>query len=218
MRPCRLTVVGLCVTFCCMYCQAKELWKNPQAWQQLNKKMTVLQVTELLGEPLDKEKVDPSEVWYYHQAPLRTDGRITWRPKNGFVRFKKVPIDGQEAFLLLDWKLPLWRDVPMPPPEVNELAISVVPIAPVESEKEPVKTEVNLPPPPQQLAPAPAPQPKPQTSWQDMPTAALNWLKSIPRIWLLIGGGVIAFIIYVIFFKPDPAYRSPTKKKEDNRR
>jgi hypothetical protein len=212
MRPCRLTVVGLVFVFCCMLCQAKDLWKYPAAWQQLNKKMTTLQVTGLLGQPLDKELVDPFEVWYYHEAPQRTDGRITWRPKNGFVRFKKIPIDGQEAFLLLDWKQPLWRDVPMPVPEVNEPTIPIKPIAPVEPVKEPVKTEVNLPPPPQVQAPAPKPEPKPQTAWQDMPAAAIAWIKSIPKIWLLLGGGAIIFILYAIL-KPDPRYRVPKKPK-----
>jgi hypothetical protein len=201
-----------------MLCQANELWKCQPSWQQLSKKMTALQVTGLLGEPLDKELVEPFEVWYYHQAPQRTDGRITWRPKNGFVRFKNVPVNGQEAFLLLDWRQPLWRDVPRPAPEIIEPTIPIESIAPVEPIKEPAKTEVNLPaPPPQQPAPAPAPQPKPETSWQDMPAAAINWIKSIPKIWLIIGGLVIALIIYAIL-KPDPRYRTPKKKTERKRR
>jgi outer membrane protein assembly factor BamE (lipoprotein component of BamABCDE complex) len=198
-----------------MLCQAKDLWKSQKAWLQLNKKMTTLQVTGLLGEPLDKELIEPFEVWYYHESPQRTDGRITWRPKNGFVRFKNVPIDGQEAFLLLDWKQPLWRDVPRSVPEINEPAIPIQTIAPVEPVKEePVKTEVNLPPPPpQEPAPAPKPQPKPETTWQDLPATAIKWFKSIPLIWRCIGIGVIAFLIYAIL-KPDPAYRTP--KRKDN--
>jgi hypothetical protein len=180
--------------------------------------MTPLQVTELLGEPLDKELVEPFEVWYYHEAPQWTDGRITWRPKNGFVRFKKVPVDGQEAFLLLDWKQPLWQKVPMPVPEIKTPTIPIETIAPVEPAKEEVvKTEVNLPPPPQETPPAPAPQAKPQTSWQDLPAAVLKWIKSIPKIWLLIGGGFIIFLVYAIL-KPDPRYRAPKKKKEEDER
>lgn len=214
MRLCRLTVVGLWLMFCGIFCQAKDLWKNPQAWQQLDKKMTELQVTGLLGEPLDKETIDSFEVWYYHEAPQRTDGRITWRPKTGFVRFKKVPVDAREVSLLLDWKLPLWKDVPMPVAEVNLPAEPIMPIAQEEPEKEPVKTEVNLPQPPQPAAP-PQPEVKNETSWQDLPSAVVNWFKSIPRIWLWIGGGVAAFIIFAIL-KPDPRYRRPKKKKDDN--
>jgi hypothetical protein len=180
---------------------------------QLDKKMTFSQVTGLLGEPLEKEMVEPFEVWYYHQTPQWTDGRITWRPKNGFVRFKKVPVNGHEAFLLLDWKVPLWREVAAMPAAANETTTLIAPIVSNEPEKEVVKTEVNLPPPPpQEPAPALKPELTPGISWQDMPAAAVKWFKSIPRIWLWIGGGVTAFIIFAIF-KPDPRYRAPKKPK-----
>jgi hypothetical protein len=105
--------------------------------------------------------------------------------------------------------------VPMPMPEPNMPTTPVQIIAPVEIEKEPVKTEVNLPPPPPP-APEPKVEPKPETSWQDMPVAALNWIKSIPKIWLLIGGGILLFILYAIF-KPDPSYRAPKKGKDNSR-
>lgn len=220
MNTRNLTAALWYVVFCGIFCMAKDLWKFPAAWKQLDKKMTESQVAGLLGEPVEKETIEPLQVWYYQGAPTWENGRITLRPKTGFVRFKQVMIDGQQTYLLLDWKVPLWREVAAMPAEVNEpTAVPIEPIQPVEPVKEEVvKTEVNQPVI-QPVAPAPAPAPEPKTdfSLEGMWSTVVKWFKSIPRIWLIIGGIVIAFIIFAIL-KPDPRYKIPKKKKEDNSR
>jgi hypothetical protein len=190
-------------------------WRSPMAWRQLAKKMTESQIAALLGQPLEKETVEPFEVWYYQDAPKRENGQIVWRPKTALVRFRQVPIDGQQVFLLLDWKPPLWREVAMKPMEVNEpMAAPVKPIQPAEPvEKPAAKVEVNEPVI-QVQTPPPPPEPKPDTSLQGRVDAAKNWLKTVPRIWLWIGGAVAAFIIYAIL-KPDPRYKPRPPKKPD---
>jgi outer membrane protein assembly factor BamE (lipoprotein component of BamABCDE complex) len=189
-------------------------WRSPMAWRQLAKKMTESQIVALLGQPREKETTEQFDVWYYQDAPKRENGQIVWRPKTGLVRFRQVPIDGQQVFLLLDWKLPLWREVAAMPMEVNEpTAAPVEPIQPAEPvEKPAVKVEVNQP---VIQAPTPAqPEPEPDTSLQGRVGSAINWFKTVPRKWLWIGGGVLLFILYGIF-KPDPRYKPRPPKKPD---
>jgi hypothetical protein len=99
--------------------------------------------------------------------------------------------------------------------EVNEpMAAPVKPIQPAEPvEKPAAKVEVNEPVI-QVQTPPPPPEPKPDTSLQGRVDAAKNWLKTVPRIWLWIGGAVAAFIIYAIL-KPDPRYKPQPPKKPD---
>jgi outer membrane protein assembly factor BamE (lipoprotein component of BamABCDE complex) len=188
------------------------------AWRQLAKKMTESQIIALLGQPQEKEMVEQFQVWYYQDAPKRENGQIVWRPKTGLVRFKQVVIEGQEVYLLLDWKPPLWREVAVTPMEANEpTAAPTEPIQPAKPvEKPAAKVEVNEPviqaqtPPPAQL------EPKPDTSLQGRVDTAKKWFKTVPRKWLWIGGGVAAFIIYAIL-KPDPRYKKRPKRPDIER-
>lgn len=193
-------------------------WKSPRAWRQLAKKMTESQIVALLGQPQEKETVEQFEVWYYQEATKRENGQIVWRPKTGLVRFKQVAIEGQEVYLLLDWKPPLWREVAMMPMEVNEpTAAPVKPIQPAEPEEKPAaKVEVNEPVIQAQTPPPPPPEPKPDTSLQGRLDTAKKWFKTVPRKWLWIGGGVAAFIIYAIL-KPDPRYKKCPKRPDIER-
>jgi outer membrane protein assembly factor BamE (lipoprotein component of BamABCDE complex) len=183
------------------------------AWRQLTKKMTESQIVALLGQPQEKETVEQFEVWYYQEAPQRENRQIVWRPKTALVRFRQVPVEGQQVYLLLDWKPPIWREVAMKPVEVNEpKAASVESIQPAKPVEAPVKIEVNEPA--IQAPPPTKPEPKPDMSWEEKLYAATKWLKTVPRIWLWIAGGVLLFILYGIF-KPDPRYKPRPPKKPD---
>jgi hypothetical protein len=193
-------------------------WRSPMAWRQLAKKMTEPQIAALLGQPQEKETVEPFEVWYYQDSPKRENGRIIWRPKTALVRFKQVPVDGQQVYLLLDWKPPLWREVAAKPMEANEqTAAPAEPIQPAKPAPAPAKVEVNVPVIQVQAPPPVRPEPKPDTSWQGQLDTAKKWFKTVPRKWLWIGGGVLLFILYGIF-KPDPRYKPRPPQKPNIKR
>lgn len=89
--------------------QRRQVW---HFWQMLQVGMTADKVTELLGEPLEKESSETACVWYYHQTPQRLPSGQIQRPRFGFLNFKKTALGGQEQLLLKTWRQPDWNQLP----------------------------------------------------------------------------------------------------------
>ena len=66
--------------------------------------MTEQVVIELLGEPLEKETLTGSQVWYYQEAPQYEADKIVDRPRYGFLMFKT---SGDNS-ILYKWQEPDW--------------------------------------------------------------------------------------------------------------
>ncbi|MCK4958824.1 MAG: hypothetical protein KAT00_05480 [Planctomycetes bacterium] len=96
----------------------KPNWASQQLWREkLCPRMTDSTVFNLLGEPVDKETTPSAMIWYYHECPKRVDGKVTYRPVRGIVRFRLVKVDagGQRLnnpyFAVVDWREPDWPKV-----------------------------------------------------------------------------------------------------------
>ena len=81
-----------------------EKWQVQDYWQKLTPRMTEVVVIDLLGEPLEKETVNDTQIWYYQEAPKREGDTIIDRPRDGILRFR---VNGS-ACLLFDWKEQDW--------------------------------------------------------------------------------------------------------------
>ena len=89
-----------------------EKWMVGMFWKQLQTKMTPEMVTDLLGEPLEKEESSLICVWYYQNRPVKLEGGAIQRPRCGLVTFKKVQLGEQAAYAVKAWKEPNWYETP----------------------------------------------------------------------------------------------------------
>jgi outer membrane protein assembly factor BamE (lipoprotein component of BamABCDE complex) len=186
-------------------CQAADSWESPQAWQELHRKMTESQITDLLGSPKQTETVGTNLVWYYQDVPRQRDGRIIWRPKTAFVHFKQIAVNGETVFMLYGWKPPHIEHVLPPSPPEDKISPNN-PLDQLEQIEKVYMEQLQLADPENFNAPTPAPA-QPATKRQPViPPAGLNTLSKafnqIPRQWVLIGIGGICFITALIIIWP----------------
>lgn len=93
-------------------------WTHKSSWNQLQKNTAAQDVEKLLGTPKDKESTSQREVWYYQQTPVRQDGKVISRPKQGFVNFSKVSISpltrqrlDEPGLFISTWSEPDWTAI-----------------------------------------------------------------------------------------------------------
>jgi hypothetical protein len=115
---CSLSIAGLLLSIILLSNWAFGGWTHPSSWNRLKKNMSSDEVKKLLGTPKDKEETSLRSVWYYQQTPVRQDGKVTSRPKLGYVNFSKLSISpitrqrlSEPGLFISTWSVPDWTAI-----------------------------------------------------------------------------------------------------------